>query len=296
VLPIPKRIVLKLLISILVVFSLGVGVAFATEIIDNRFKNLDDVEEYLQIPFLGLILAHSGRETRGLVMLTQPRSAVADGYRIVRTNIQMISTQRQLASLMITSAVAAEGKTTTTANLGVAFAQLGWRILLVDADLRRPALHTMFNMDQEHGLSDLLMKPMVKDISSFVKDTGVEDLKIITSGEVPRNPAELLSGDSITHICQSLREEFDLIVFDSAITLSIPDALIMSSYIDGVCLVHNPDCSDKQGVDTAKRMLERSQARVIGVMFNNIRLRTSTYGDYHYYSSTYTIDTVKKLN
>ena len=111
---------------------------------------------------------------------------------------------------MITSAVSGEGKTTTTANLGVAFAQLGWRVLLVDADLRRPTLHTMFDIDQEYGLSDLLTSYTTKGMDAFIKDTEMKDLRIITSGAAPRNPAELLSGDRIKHICQSFRDEFDL--------------------------------------------------------------------------------------
>ena len=123
----------------------------------------------------------------------------------------------------------------------------------------------------------------------------VDNLKVITSGSVPPNPAELLNAKNIERIVESVRDEVDLIMFDSAITLSIPDTLILAPLMDGVCLVHNPERSDKKGVEAAKKMLDRAHANILGIMFNNVKLRTSHYDDYHYYSSTYTVDKVQRV-
>ncbi|PON13312.1 hypothetical protein C2W62_34995 [Candidatus Entotheonella serta] len=291
--PVPQKTLLKFLISVVVVLSCGVGMAFAAEMIDSRFKNLDDVEYYLQIPFLGLIPAYANKHLSGLVTVEEPRSAVADSYRILRTNLQMMATQRQIATLMITSAVVGEGKTTTSANLGVSFAQLGWKVLLIDADLRRPALYKQFPVTNEAGLSDVLSQQVEPD--NLIQSTGVHNLRILTSGPIPPNPAELLNASRLIQLCEHLQTQFDLIIFDCAITLSIPDTLLMAPAIGGLCLVHNPDRGEKGGVETAKKMLERANANILGIMFNNVRLKTSTYGDYHYYSSEYTVSSYKRI-
>ncbi len=291
--PVPQKTLLKFLVSAVVVLSFGVGTAFAAEMIDGRFKNLDDVEYYLQIPFLGLIPAYSNRYLSGLVTVEEPRSAVSDSYRILRTNLQMMATQHQISTLMITSAVAGEGKTTTSANLGVSFAQLGCKVLLIDADLRRPALYKQFPVTNEAGLSDVLSQQA--DPDNLIQSTGVHNLRILTSGVIPPNPAELLNAHRLTQLCEHLKTQFDLIIFDCAITLSIPDTLLMAPAIGGLCLVHNPDRGDKGGVETAKKMLERANANILGIMFNNVRLKTSTYGDYHYYSSEYTVSQYKRI-
>ncbi len=291
--PVPQKNLIKLLISAVVVLSFGVGMAFAAEMIDSRFKNLDDVEYYLQIPFLGLIPAYSTRNLDGLITVEEPRSAVSDSYRILRTNLQMMATQRQISTLMLTSAVAGEGKTTTSANLGVSFAQLGWNVLLIDADLRRPALYKQFPVNNDAGLSDVLSHQA--DPDNLVQDTGVRNLSILTSGPIPPNPAEILNANRLKQLCEHLQSQYDLIIFDCAITLSIPDTLLMAPAIGGLCLIHNPDRGEKGGVETAKKMLERANANILGIMFNNVRLKTSTYGDYHYYSSEYTVSQYQRI-
>jgi Mrp family chromosome partitioning ATPase len=112
---------------------------------------------------------------------------------------------------------------------------------------------------------------------------------------VPPNPAELLNTSRITQLCEHLQTQFDLIIFDCAIALSIADTLIIASSVGGLCLVHDPNRGDKGGVETAKKMLERANANILGIMFNNVRLKTSTYGDYHYYSSEYTVNQYKRI-
>ncbi len=242
---------------------------------------------------MGLIPSYSTKNLDGLITVEEPRSAVADSYRILRTNLQMMATQRQISTLMITSAVAGEGKTTTSANLGVSFAQLGWNVLLVDADLRRPALFRQFPVTNDTGLSDVLAHQA--DPDNLIQDTGVRNLSSLTSGPIPPNPAEILNANGLSRLCEHLQSRFDLMIFDCAITLSIPDTLLMAPAIGGLCLIHNPDRGEKGGVETAKKMLERANASILGIMFNNVRLKTSTYGDYHYYSSEYTVSQYQRI-
>lgn len=281
--PVPKKTALKVLVSVVVVTCLGLGAVFIAETLDGHFKNPDDVEEFLQIPFLGMIPAYSSRPRSRLIALEQPRSAVADCYRILRTNLQMLSTQRQLASLLVTSAVAGEGKTTTVGNLGVSFAQLGWTVLLVDADLRHASLHKVFNLENHAGFSDILRGSTPKPL---FQDSGIDNLKVIASGPPPDNPAELLIAKNIKKFCDEMRDAFDLIIFDSAITLSIPDAVLIAHAVDGVCLIHNPARSSKELVITAKKMLDRASAHILGITFNNISLKDALSKGYrHYYAS-----------
>jgi capsular exopolysaccharide synthesis family protein len=285
--PVPSMKVVKLLISLIVVLSFGVGSAFFAESLEKRFKNPEEVEHYLRIPFLGLIPRYTTKNAGGpdtLITLRQPRSVVADCYRNVRTNIEFFSVQRQIVSLLITSAVADEGKSTTVANLGVSFAQLGKTVLLVDADLRRPTMHSIFRVANRAGLSDILMHG--RAWHELIQSTEVENVKVLTSGPMPHNPAELLSGKRMQVLCQSLRNSFDIVIYDSPLVLSIPDTAIIANDMDGVLLVHNPDRSDKKLASEAKKALDRARANIIGIVFNGVKLENASYY-YHYYRYDY---------
>ncbi|RMF90001.1 MAG: polysaccharide biosynthesis tyrosine autokinase [Nitrospinota bacterium] len=284
--PLPSRKGAKLLLAIVAGLGLGIGLALLSEHLDTRrFKAADEAEQYLDLPLLGIVprykLPH--RHEPGIIMLQDPRSIAAEAYRTIRTWIQL-STQTPAQTLLVTSAIPDEGKTTTSANLAVAFAQLGQRVLIMDADLRFPSLHHLFDVPNSTGLTDILVQG--RDWREVVQETDLPNLRILPSGVEPPNPTELLSTRRMHSLLAQLKEAFDLVLIDSPVTLSIPDVAILAPRVDGVVLVHYPIKGDKAAVLTAKRLLERAQARLLGIIFNNVQQHESTFyssytGGYH---------------
>ncbi len=263
---------------------LGVGFAFVREYLDNRFKEADEVEPFLQIPFLGVVPHYAQGKGRAYepVSLREPGSVAAESYRILRTRLQ--SAAPRMKTLLITSALPSEGKSTTTANMGIAFARLGLRVLLVDIDLRRPSLHRHFWISNSEGLATALLDG--GDWQGFVQDTPVANLKILPTGFNTHNPSDLLSLRSTQKLIDEFKPSFDFIIFDGPIVLSIPDVEIVAPWMDGVVMVHYPERCDKPSVLNAKMLLERVNSTILGVVFNNIRRQDQRY--YHqqrtYYS------------
>ena len=254
--------------------GLGVGLAFLTEILDKRFTDLDEAEHYLQIPFLGLIPHHTTakkRQAGKVKVLSEPRSIVADAYRQVRTKIQFLSSQHPIGSLIVTSAIPNEGKSTTVANLGVSFAQLGMTVLLVDADLRRPTLHKFFDLQNSFGLSNILMSGNAWH--HFIQDTEMENLKVLASGLRPPNPTELLATKRMKTLNASFKDAFDLVIYDAPLVFSVPDAVVLAAAMDGAMLVHHLDRGNKETALAAKQILENAGVNLLGIVFNAVDLR-----------------------
>ena len=264
------------------IFSLGCGggLALLAEGLDKRFKNVAEVEQALAIPFLGFIPRHALPKRRPPVLITlqKPWSAAAEAYHTVRTWIQLA--QPPVRSLLVTSACAREGKSTTAANLAVSFAQLGRHVLLVDADLRHPSLHRVFGDVQGQGLTDVLARGV--EWHSVVHEAPLDNLKILFAGACPLNPTELLSMARLKHLIEHWKARFDLVIFDSPVVLSIPDVMILAPMMDSVLLVHTQGRSTRAMATETKRLLERAGAKLLGMIFNNVRPK-----DEHYYSSDY---------
>jgi capsular exopolysaccharide synthesis family protein len=268
-------------------FSLGCGGGLATlvEGLDKRFKNVTEVEQALALPFLGFIPRHAlpKRQPPALITMQKPWSSAAEAYHTVRTWIQLI--QPPVQSLLITSACAREGKSTTAANLAVSFAQLGRHVLLVDADLRHPALHRMFGDIQGQGLTDVLARGV--EWRSVVHEAPMDNLKILFAGACPLNPTELLSMARLKHLIEHWKTCFDLVIFDSPVVLSIPDVMILAPMMDGVLLVHSQGRSTRAMAVETKRLLERAGAKLLGMVFNNVRPHEKHYYSSDYYGSQY---------
>lgn len=282
--PVPSSAFTQFFAGIALAGCLGVGFAFVREYLDNRFKEADEIEPFLQIPFLGVVPHYVQGKGRAYepVSLCEPGSVASESYRILRTRLQ--STAPRMKTLLVTSALPSEGKSTTTANLGIAFARLGLRVLLVDIDLRRPSLHRHFWISNSEGLATALLDG--GDWQGFLQDTPVANLKILPTGFNTHNPADLLSLRSTQKLIDEFKQAFDLIIFDGPIVLSIPDVEIVAPWMDGVVIVHYPDRCDKPSVLNAKMLLERVNSTMLGVVFNNIRRQDQKY--YHqqrtYYS------------
>ena len=272
-LPLPSKNGIKILLSIVVSFAVGVGSALLLENIDKSFKSVDEAERYLGVPFLGIIPNHKGRSNRPVTLLN-PESGISEAYRTLRTWI-LLSSPKPVNTLLITSAHPGEGKSHTAANLAVSFAQLGQTVLLVDADLRRPTSHRPFNLINHSGLVDIL--ECRTEWKSVLQDTAMENLKVLPTGGRPYNPAELLSTKRMHSLLGSLKEAFDIIIVDAPITLSIPDVAILVRDIDAVLLVHSPVKSNRDAAMEAKKTLDRAGATLLGVVFNNIKLKMHRY-------------------
>jgi capsular exopolysaccharide synthesis family protein len=284
--PAPSQAPMKMMLSLILSTCLGVGLAFVREYFDSRFKEADEVEPYLGIPFLGIVphYAHAKHGVYEPVLLHDPGSLAAEAYRILRTRLQAATPMPK--TLIVTSAVPSEGKSTTSANLGIAFAQLGWNVLLVDADLRRPSLHRYFGRPNSEGLANILADGVERQ--SVIQETSLSTLKLLPAGCSSRNPADLLNLKTMQPLLEALRDAFDLVIFDAPLIFSIPDVEVLAPKMDGALIVHAPDKCEKESVVSAKNLLERVDGKVLGIVFNNIRRKEEQYYyhqcDYHTYS------------
>lgn len=174
-------------------------------------------------------------ERVSLVTMANPRSTSSEAYRKLRTNIQFSSIDSQIQTIMIASAASGEGKTTTIGNLAVTYAQEGKKVLLMDTDLRKPAVHLMFNVPNHVGLTSVLSSQY--KVTEVLRETGVEGLHVLSSGPIPPNPSEMIGSRKMTALLVDLKQEYDVILFDTPPVLTVTDALIISSLCDGVILV-----------------------------------------------------------
>jgi non-specific protein-tyrosine kinase len=271
--------------------AIGVGVAaifalaFVTEQLDDTVKDPETVQEVTGLSTLGTIARLKNQRGRSeiyrLVALLYPRSNAAEAYRALRSNVEFASVDAPVRSLLVTSSVGGEGKTTTACNLAVVFAQAGRRVLLVDADLRRPGVHTMFDLANATGLTTLLREsPTV--IDSVAQDTEVPNLRVITTGPLPPNPAELLGSMRMRSLMAGLLKRADLVVFDSPPVHALADAAVLSSLVDGTLVVIASGHSRRGSVRTTMETLQRAGANVLGVVLNRVAAKSE-----HGYGGSY---------
>ncbi|MGO4109160.1 CpsD/CapB family tyrosine-protein kinase [Paenibacillus sp. YAF4_2] len=214
-----------------------------------------------------------------LVVMINPSSAVSEAYRTLRTNIHYSSVDSPIQLLMVTSAQPGEGKSTVISNLAVAYALEGKRVLLIDADLRKPIVHRIFSQTNRVGLTNLLTG--MSTLQEVVRDSGVENLSLITSGATPPNPAELLGSTRMKVLIEELRGRYDLILFDTPPVLAVTDSLIISSFCDGVLLVIHAGKVKKAYVRKAKEKLDFVQSRIIGAVFNQMKRHEVAFAKYY---------------
>lgn len=213
-----------------------------------------------------------------LVTVVQPRSPVSEAYRQLRTNIQFYSLDRPIQTLLLTSASPEDGKSTTLANLAVTFAETGRSVIAVDCDLRRPSLHRLFGLANDGGLTTLIREE--KTLDELILPTDVPHLRVLPSGPLPPNPSELLGSQRMERVVDSLRGSADIVLFDSPPTISVTDAAILGAKMDGVLLVVSVGKTKRDHVTRAKRLLERVNAKVLGVVLNNVKFDGSLYRYY----------------
>ena len=270
---------LNLALGLVLGLMLGVLLALVLEFLDDTLKTPDDIEQRLRLPLLGII-PKLGKETPSEAFV-DPRSAFAEAYRSVRTALQFSTDQGVPRVLLVTSPVPSEGKSTTALTLARNFAQLGKRVLLIEADLRNPSLHRVLGMRGEHGLSSLLAGS--SSPSDVILDSADERLKIILAGPLPPNPAELLSGSRLVSLLAVASEKFDQVIIDGPPVLGIADAPILSNAANGTLLVVQAGKTKISTAQTALKRLLAARARVIGALLTQYDAKATGYG-YEYES------------
>ena len=216
----------------------------------------------------------------GLVVAGSPKSVIAEQFRTVRTNIQFSMVDRELKSLIVTSAESSSGKSTIAANLAATFATNEKRVLLVDADLRKPMLHQIFRLHNNDGLTSLLMQKKT-EINDILYKTHTEGLYLITSGPIPPNPADLLTSKKMRKLLREMEDMFDLVIFDMPPVLPVTDAQVLGSKVDGALFVVPYASVTKEAALKSKELLELAEVNIIGAVMNRMEKDRSNY---YYYS------------
>lgn len=294
---------LKLSLALMLGLMVGSGAAFLREHLNTRVSRKDEMEALLGVPGLAVIprivvgrqlnggprlrlplraAVHIERPLETLVTVSEDRSAGAEAYRSLRTNLLFSHSIQQLRSVMITSPMASEGKTTTSANLAVAFAQQGLRVLLIDCDLRRARLHDVFDMSRNPGLTDVISG--MADISAVVRPVAVSGLSVVTAGTLPPNPAELFGSPAMRKLLEELRAQADLLIVDAAPILVAGDASILGRIVDGTVIVIRAGRTERAAAHAAMQQLRIVGARVVGAVLNDPDAKVASYDGYGYYA------------
>ncbi len=278
-------------LGLLVGIFLGGGLAFLLEYMDTSIRTIEDIEKYLSWRVLGIVPQFAEIEKKASGSEIQPvvtkfsKSASAEAYRTLRTNIQLANMDNPPKSLVITSTAPLEGKSTTALNLAVALAQKESKVLLIDADLRKPVIHKLLHLDNSTGLVDAILNG--GHPGAFVKQSkDIDNLWVLTSGSVPSNPSELLGSSRMKALMEQVTKEYGYVVFDTPPLASVSDGAILASQADGILMVVSPGKVKGEIGRRTKELVERIGTPVLGCVFNGVEPSHRNYYYYYdYYSS-----------
>ncbi len=290
----------NLLVAALMGLFLGVALAFFFEYLDNTIKTPEDVEQLVRLPSFGMVPEIANEKLRRsengnsypveLVSYGHPKSILSEAYRNIRTSILLSFSKQPPKKIVVTSPSPLEGKTTTMINTAISLSQTGARVLIVDADMRKPRIHKIFTNGMSDkkkngvGLSNFLSGHT--NLWSVIHKSSLQNLYYIPSGPIPPNPSELLGSNLFKEMMQALSERFDHIVIDSPPVIGFADAVILASVSDGVMLVVLGGKTTKEALQRAKDAILQVEAKILGVVINRVDLQRSEYG-YHYYRYYY---------
>lgn len=284
--PVKPRKMMNIVLAMIVGLFGGVFAAFFVEYMDDTIKTPDDIEQVLALPFLGYV-PETEKEEGPIYMFSGPRAAVAESYRTIRTSIMLSATDEQpLQVILVTSTIPSEGKTTTASNLAVAMAQMGERVLLVDTDMRRHNLHRVFTLDNLIGISDMIIDQ--NNIDAAVRSLSqIPNLHVVTGGTLAPNPSELLASNNMKNIVAKMRGRYDRIILDSPPVLAFSDALVLSRLADGVVFVVWGGETPRDQIRKVTQSLAGVNAKMLGVVLNNVDMSARAYSYYHPYYRYY---------
>ncbi len=264
---------------------LGLGLAFLVDYLDDTVETREEAERLIDAPILGEIptAEESSKEEKKsiITMVATPKSATSEAFRSLRTNIQYINYEQDLKLLMFTSSGPEVGKSFVVANLGVALAEAGHRVIVICADMRKPSLHTFFHLDNKAGLSTVLIgKARLEDC---LRSSGMFNLKVLTSGPLPPNPSELLGSRRMNEVLEQARQMADIVLLDTPPVLATSDAAVLGPRADGVIMVLSSGISKRDENRKTRELLEQVKSKILGVILNNVH-KTHNYGYYYYYN------------
>ncbi|KGK91250.1 capsular biosynthesis protein [Desulfosporosinus sp. HMP52] len=216
-----------------------------------------------------------------LITHEQTKSPISEAYRTLRTNVQFTGVDTKTKKIMITSSGPREGKSTTVANLAVSIAQSGKTVLVIDADLRNPTQHKLFELGNFEGLSTFLVQD--EQNKDFIKETEVPGVKVLTGGPIPPNPAELVGSQRMKRLIEEVSEQFDMVLIDTPPIIAVTDAAVLAQEVDGVILVLASGEVNKEYAQRAKDQLDKVGAKILGAVINKADMKTSEYYYYYYY-------------
>lgn len=278
--PSSPRVPLNLALGLLLGLAIGVGIAVLREVLDTRIRNEDDVRAITEDPILGGITYDQKAKERPLIVQDDPRSPRAESFRALRTSLQFIEYDGR-KSFVVTSSVQSEGKSTTTTNLALTMAEAGLRVMLIDADMRRPKLASYLDLEGGAGLSDVLAGRA--ELSDVTQRWTHENLSVLLAGTIPPNPSELLGSDNMTSLIETLESGFDVVLIDMPPLLPVTDAAIVAKQVGGAIVVAAVGRTTRAQLDGALAILEQVGARVAGLVLNMIPTKgPDAYGYGHY--------------
>ena len=273
----PKKITMM---SIILGLASGIGLAFFIEYLDNTIKSTDELEQRFGVTVLGVVQEAKKDEPIETIVQANPLSPVAESYRLIRSSLLLSSADQPPRSILVTSMGPQEGKTTTSINLARTMAQGENKVLLIDADMRKPRIHTTFGLANTVGLSSYLSGNSDEDIIQTIPD---EQISVIPSGPIPPNPAELLESKRMQHLLNEMTSTYNVIIFDSPPIGHLVDGLIVSAIVDGTVLVVKAGSTPYESFNTGLKKINNIHSKVLGVVLNNLSAKLAGSKYYHYY-------------
>lgn len=265
--------------------ALGLGIALAMDLLDNRVQTSADAERLLELPVTGVIPEIAGYSPLQLPTVSRlaPISSYAEAYRFLRTDLLFDSDGKHVQTVMVATARPGQGGTTTICNLAISLAEAGKRVVLVDADLRRPSLHHIFAVDNSIGLTNVLIKQV--ELEAALRPTGTENLLVLPAGQAAANPSVLINSVQMKELVNRLRQECDFVLFDTPSAVAFSDAAVLSSMLDGVLLVVRAQQSPRASEQEVRKLLDKAGATILGVVLNDVPQRN--VDSFHYHEEYY---------